>query len=183
MKRIAVIVFLLAPLVIGGVVFVRQAKLRRSLPPSQPCAAASQRPPQLPSPASCGAVGRSEVEHFNRATIYSWLDGGAEPYLQHGFAQSSLATYHFSAAGNHDVTIEAAAVRFTSPQGARAQASAEAPPHAKPVAGLPGGVIGENTLIISERCDMLHLVSFTAGVDATPQLTTLARAWLKEHGR
>jgi len=182
-KRVAVIVFLLLPLVVFGVWIVLRARRPRPVPPSPPCTVASRRPPRLPSPASCGAVGRSEVEHFNRATIYTWVDGGAEPYLRNGFARSSLATYHFSAAGGREVTIEAAAIRFTSPRGARAQAAAETPAGAAPAPGLPGAVIGDDTLIVIRRCDMLRLVSFTPGVDATPQLTALARAWLAEHER
>ncbi len=180
MRRILVIVMLILPLLAFGVWIVIRA--RRPLPqsPSAPCVTASQRPPQLPAPSSCGAVGRSPLEHFNRSTIYMWLDGGAEPYLQHGFARSTLATYQFNS-GTTDVTIEAAAVRFTSPAGAKAQATAEAPPGAKPVPGLAGAVTGSGVLVLQHRCDMLHLVSFTPHIDATPQLIALATSWL--HGR
>ena len=176
MKRLAVIVFLLLPLVATGVWLAWRAHRPR---PPVPYTAALQRPAPLPAPARCGATGRSEVEHFNRSTIYMWLDGGAEPYLEHGFVRSSLATYHFSAAGGHDLSIEAAAVVFASPAGAAAQATAETPPDAQPVPGLPGAIADRDVLVLHRGPQMLHLVSFTPALDARPELKALATAWLR----
>ncbi|NOZ78496.1 MAG: hypothetical protein GXP48_04805 [Acidobacteria bacterium] len=177
MRRVIIIVLVLLPLAVLAVwIGVRAHRLRpKSAIPAGTSATAPG--PQLPSPSSCGAAGRSQLEHYDRSTVYDWLDGGAAPYLDHGFTTSTVATYRFET-GGRTLTIEAAAVRFASPRGAAAQAAAETPPGAAPVPGLPGAHSTRDVLVWCRGRDMLRLVSFTPGAETSGPFAALARAWL-----
>ena len=96
------------------------------------------RAPTLPAPGRAGAASATPVARYNRENLADVIDGAAEAYLARGFTAATFATYAFGPPAGSPVEVAAEAHRFKTEAGAEAQARAELPPRARPVAELPG---------------------------------------------
>lgn len=169
-------VLLLLPLA-GIVVWVAsRAGVQRSDPAEVLHALKAAAGPILPEAKVTGAAARSDLDHYNRESLYEFIDGAAEAYLQHGFEQCVAATYRFDGTGG-GFEVAAEAHRFTAPAGARAQLDAECPSAGRTVAGVPGAVSDGTLLLAAHDRDMLKLTAYAQTPAAAAALERIAAAW------
>lgn len=138
--------------------------------------------PALPEPARERVAARTEAGRYDRETLYELIDGAADAYLERGFVACVAATYTLrpAAPGGAEVEVAAEVHRFGEAAGARAQRDAEAPPGARPVAGVPDAVADGQVLLALRGDDLLKLTALSPDPAAAEALDALARAWGKE---
>jgi len=133
--------------------------------------------PTLPAPASCRATSRSQVESYDRTSLYTLIDGAAESYLARGFERCVAALYTFSESGSSPTEVTAEVYRFATPAGARELFHEEAPSQGRAVAGVADAVTDGTVLLAVAGRDLLKATAVSGGGDATPFLAAVARAW------
>jgi hypothetical protein len=151
----------------------------------------ASRGPTLPVAAKIGASSATEPARYTRQTLADVIDGAAEAYLRNGFVSAVMATYAFErptsaaaaqGAGGAAIEVAAEAHRFERGEGARAQATAEAPPRAAQVAGVPDASSDGAVLLAVAGRDLLKLTLLSPGEGGPEALAAIARAWRKEQG-
>lgn len=141
------------------------------------------RGPTLPTAQHVGAASRTPPSRHGRDTLADVIDGAAEAYLANGFVSAAMASYAFGAQdGAASVEIAAEAYRFEQDAGARAQASAERPPRAVDVPGLPGAVSDGGVLLAVAGRELLKLTVVSPGAGGAKALAAVAAAWREEQG-
>ena len=143
----------------------------------------AQQAPGLPDAGAAHARDRSAVDLYDRETLYDFIDGAAEAYIARGFERCVAATFTFDAAGGAELEVAAEVYRFAAAEGAAAQLAAERPAAATVAPGLPAAVSDGSVLVLASGRDLLKLTSLGRGVDASPHLVHLARAWHEERPR
>jgi hypothetical protein len=138
------------------------------------------RGPSLPVPGRAGAASATPVARYNRESLADVIDGAAEAYLARGFTAAAFSTYAFGLTGAAPVEVAAEAHRFKTEAGAEAQAQAERPPRAGPVAALPGATSDGGVLVARAGRDLLKLTLLTPGAGGADALAAVASAWKKE---
>lgn len=68
----------------------------------------------LPDQTAAGLQRSDQVRQYNRETLWEYLDGGADIYLDHGFVKLAAADYR-----KHDLEFVADVFNFESPEKAR----------------------------------------------------------------
>lgn len=139
--------------------------------------------PHLPDTAASGASTRSELNRYDRESLYEAIDGAADGYLARGFVSAVMATYTFAGAAGGAAEISAELHRFESEAGARGQREAERPSSARSVPGLEGAESDGTVLLAVRGRDYLKLTSLTPGLEAEGRLVALARAAFQEKTR
>ncbi|MGE5235220.1 MAG: DUF6599 family protein [Acidobacteriota bacterium] len=168
---------LLAPLV-GIVVWVgHRATVQREDPADVLAALRRAHGPTLPEATAAGAVSAAPFEHYDRDSLYEYIDGAAEAYLARGFESCVVTTYTFSTEGR-EFEVAAESYRFSNPQGASAQAEAERPAAASPLDGATW-TDGSVLLAVGAR-DLLKLTLLAAAPDGRAALARVAAAWKHE---
>jgi len=153
---------------------------RRAEPGDVLLALQAARGPSLPPPARVGATSATPVARYGKETLADVIDGAAESYLARGFTAAAFATYAFGPPGAAPVEVAAEVHRFRSDDGAEAQAQAERPPRARPVAGLPGAVSDGSVLVARAGRELLKLTLLSPGTGGSDALAAVAGAWKKE---
>jgi len=139
--------------------------------------------PALPEAASAAASARSEIEQYDRETLYEFIDGAADAYLVNGFERCAAATFTFAGAAGGELEVAAEVYRFAAADGARAQLEAERPTAGNVIEGIPGAVSDGMVLLLVEGRDLLKLTALGRGADAAGELGRIAAAWQKEQPR
>ncbi len=171
---------LLLPLVlVAGWLIVRGRTVREE-PADVLRALRSAGGPTLPEARLAGAGERSEPSSYNRETLYEYIDGAAEAYLARGFERCLVATYAFTGVAGGSLDISAEVYRFSRPEGAREQMSAERPTAAAPAAGVQGAFSDATVLVAVRGRDYLKLTALTEAVDSKRPLAAIAAAWSKD---
>ena len=142
----------------------------------------ASRGPVLPEAGKVGATAATAPVRYGRDTLAEVIDGAAEGYLANGFVAAVMATYAFGRASAPAVEIAAEAHRFERADGARAQAAAERPPRAAPVAGLADASSDGAVLLAVSGRDLLKLTLLSPGEGGPEALAAIAGAWRKEQG-
>jgi hypothetical protein len=155
-------------------------RVQRQEPAGVLLALRAARGPTLPAPGRAGASSATPVVRCGKETLADVIDGAAEAYLTRGFTTAAFATYAFGPPGDPPVEVAAEAHRFTTEAGAEAQAQAERPLRALPVAGLPGAVSDGAVLVARGGRDLLKLTLISPGAGGPDALAAVASAWRKE---
>lgn len=135
--------------------------------------------PVLPAAPAVGAATRSELERYDRETLYDFIDGAAESYLANGFERCVASVYTFRE-GPAEYEVAAEVYRFASEAGARAQLASERPAGAAEVPGSQGAVADASTLLAVRGRDFLKLTVVASGPGGEAALRAMAAAWLGE---
>jgi hypothetical protein len=133
--------------------------------------------PTLPEPATCKASSRSAIEHYDRDSLYTFIDGAAEAYLAQGFERCAAATYAFGGAESPSVDVAAEVYRFREPAGAARLFAGERPGEARAVDGVPAAVTDGTVLLAVSGRDYLKLTLLGRSGDSAAILAQLAAAW------
>ena len=136
--------------------------------------------PSLPTAEALGATGRTETERYDRESLYTFIDGAADGYLARGFERCATTTYTFPAAVGSPFDVAVEVHRFAAADGARAQAEAERPASARPLAGLDGVFSDGSVLVAVRGRDFFKATALSADPAAAAVLERLAAAWLRE---
>jgi hypothetical protein len=176
-------VLLLLPLVAIVAWVAGRARTQRDDPADVLRDLKAQQAPSLPEATASGADQRSPLEQYDRQSLYDYIDGAAEAFIQRGFERCAVATYTARVDGHGPIEITAETYRFSSPAGARQQFDADRPAVAKDATQLPGAVSDGTVLLLAHGRDLLKLTSLGRGVDASLPLLAIASAWIKEQPR
>jgi hypothetical protein len=171
---------LLLPLLAVGVWLAMQGRRLRDDPAAVLKALRSGSGPTLPAAAAVQATARTEPTSYDTKTIFDFIDGAAEAYLQRGFERCVASTFTFSKAGGGTFDISAEVYRFSTDKGAAEQLGAERPGDVTPVAGVPGAVADPTSLLAQRGRDYLKLTAMVDDPAARPVLERFAAAWQKE---
>ncbi len=139
--------------------------------------------PTLPEAAAAGAAERSAIEQYDRETLYDYIDGAAEAFIQRGFERCAVATFTFTTASGARIEIAAETYRFATADGARQQLKAEQPELGRAPATLPDAIADGSVLLVTSGRDLLKLTCLARVADASPQLLRVAQAWKKDQPR
>ena len=170
-------VALLIPLALAATWLAVRARGVREDPGEVLAALRSASGPSLPAASSAGAQVRSEVEEYDRESLYEFIDGAAEAYLARGFQCCVAATYEVAAPGSPALEIAAEVYRFKDAAGAQALFDEERPSAAAAVPGIEGAVSDGTVLAAVAGRDYLKLTSLSGGDRVDAQLRYIAAAW------
>jgi len=131
--------------------------------------------PAVPSAAAIGASSRLEVGTFDRETLYEYIDGAADGYLENGFQRCAAADYTIEVEGGAAVELTIEVYRFADHGGARQQLAAERPAVAGEVPGVPGAVSDGTVLLATVGRDYVKAVTLTPGPAAAAALVRVAK--------
>jgi hypothetical protein len=173
----AVLLALLAGVVVA---VLAPGRVQRPEPADVLLALQAARGPALPPPGRAGAASATPVARYGKETLADVIDGAAEAYLERGFTAAAFATYTFDRPGAPPVEVAAEAHRFQTEAGAEAQALAERPTRASPVAGLPSASSDGSVLVARSGRELLKLTLLSPGAAGGEPLSALASAWKKE---
>jgi len=137
------------------------------------------RGPLLPAAPATGAVGRADLQRYDRDRLYELVDGAAEAYLARGFESCVASVYEFPGPSG-PVEVAAEVHRFAATEGARAQLEAERPRAGQPVPGLPSSANDGRVLVAVDGRDLLKLTALSPGSQGGEALAAVAAAWRKE---
>jgi hypothetical protein len=135
--------------------------------------------PTLPAEARAGATRRTPPQSYDKETLYEFIDGAAEAYLANGFERCVATVYAF-ADGAGELEVAAEVYRFGTPEGARAQMTAERPASAVAVGGLVEAFADPSTVVAVRRRDFLKLTAMATGPAAEAAMGRVTAAWCAE---
>lgn len=169
-------VLLLLPLLAIAVWVVVRGRAAREDPAAILDALRASHGPATPSAAEVGASSRVEVGAFDRETLYEYINGAADAYLERGFQRCVAADYSFDGDSSQPVEITIEIYRFDSPRGAEQQLAAERPQAATPVGGVAAAISDGTVMLAVTGRDYVKAVALTPGPAAAQVLERVGRA-------
>jgi hypothetical protein len=173
----ALTALLVLPLLVIAAWILQRSRTVREDPAAVLGALRATHGPTLPAAQEVKAGSRSELESFDRETLYQYIDGAAEAYLTRGFQRCVVADYTFPSGSAPAVEATAEVYRFDRADGAAEQLAVEKPAGATPVVGIEGTVSDGDVLLSLRGRDLLKVTVLAPGPAAAAALERIAAAW------